>query len=620
MTPPRIRPRLRHFLPAAALVVATGLSIALPAGCSSSAPVVPSPSEAEPARPVLFEDVTAASGIDFTYRNGEEADHYAIIETLGGGVAVFDYDNDGLLDVFVSGGGGFEGKKVLGRPGRLYRNLGGFKFQDVSSITGLSGPLQYSQGVSAFDYDNDGWVDLLVSGYHRLILFRNVADGKGGRKFVDVTAPARLTDGLWSSSTAWGDLNGDGYPDLYVCHYGNWGFEGTGPDGQPYRHPTDCTYVGKTRDICQPAKFTQLPHTVYLNNGDGTFTDVSGRFVRRIDPAKKVPTVGGVRTDGRGIGVLISDVNNDGRPDIYVANDTDENFLYVNRGEVFGRGAAAVVEEVGMMAGVSRDERGTANGSMGIALADFDRTGRASMIVTNYENELPALYHNRTTDPARPRFVYSTQSSGLGALNAVFVSWGTSFADFDLDGWEDLVIVNGHAIRHPHNADRKQKPSLLLNDRGKFKSQPARGGTFFATPHNARGTAVADLDNDGRPDVLVVGHNEPVVVLKNVAPTAGKHWVGLTLRGAAHRDIVGSRVVLETAGGKQARFVKGGASYGSTDDPRLLFGLASDDTILKCTIFWSHGKAEDVSGLAVDRYFHVTEGVPLAKPVSHEPK
>lgn len=617
MTPtPDTRSRRRFALSVALLCSLAGVLVSLPAGCSSKAPDTPLPPEEEPVGPILLEDVTAASGIDFTYRNGEEADHYAIIETLGGGVALFDFDNDGLLDVFISGGGYFEGKKVLGRPGKLYRNLGGFKFQDVSAAVGLGGPLQYSQGVSAFDYDNDGWVDLLVSGYNRLILFHNEPDGKGGRKFVDVTAKAGLTDNLWSSSTAWGDLNGDGFPDVYVCHYGNWGFDGTGPDGQPYRHPLDCTYVGKVRDVCQPAKFTQLPHTVYLSNGNGTFTDVSNTFVRRIDEATKAATIGRVRIDGRGIGVVIADVNNDSRPDVYVANDTDPNFLYMNRGEKYGKGAAAVVEEVGEVARVARDDRGTPNGSMGIALGDFERSGRASLLVTNYENELPALYQNRTEKPERPLFTYATQAKGLGALQGAFVSWGTSFADFDLDGWEDLVIVNGHAIRHPHNADRKQKPSLMMNEQGKFKVRSARGGPYFTTPHNARGTAVGDLDNDGRPDLIVVGHNEPVVVFKNVAPTDGKHWVGLSLKGTGNRDLVGSRVVLQTASGTQTKFVKGGASYGSTDDPRLLFGLGGDDKILKCIVHWSHGHSIEVTGLTVDKYFTLKEGTTAAKPVA----
>ena len=585
------------------------LAVGLIASCSSK----PKPTEQSVSEPIgstgsiLFEEVTPASGVDFAYRNGEEAGNYAIIESLGGGVALFDFDNDGLLDLFVVGGGHFDGAKVLGYPCKLYRNLGNFKFQDVSQAVGLADALQYSHGASAFDYDNDGWKDLLVSGYNRLVLLHNEPDGHGGRKFVDVTAKSGLNaDTLWSTSTAWGDLNGDGFADIYVCHYGNWGFGGAGPDGKPYRHPTDCMYDGKTRDVCQPSKFTQLSHSLYQNNGNGTFADIGAKAVMK----------GPLRNDGRGIGAILVDVNRDSRPDIYAANDTDDNFLYRNRGVKFGAGAEVTLEEIGLIAGAARDDRGAANGSMGLGISDFDHSGRASILVTNYESELPALYQNRTLDADRIRFSFATQACGLGALNGAYVSWGTGFADFDLNGWDDLYIVNGHAIRHPHKADRKQKPALLVNEGGKFKVHTPQAGKFFTEAHNARGSAVGDLDNDGRPDLVVVRHNEPVAILRNTTPVAGKHWVGLSLRGQGHRDLVGSRVEIETASGKQTKFVKGGSSYASTDDSRLHFGLGQDEKILKATVYWSHGGAQEIGGLGADRYFDVTEGIADAKALT----
>ena len=204
----------------------------------------------------------------------------------------------------------------------------------------------------------------------------------------------------------------------------------------------------------------------------------------------------------------------------------------------------------------------------------------------------------------------------MGTVNGLFVSWGTGFADFDLNGWDDLYIVNGHAVRHPLKVDRRQKPSLLLNDGGKLKIQSARGGSFFAAAHNARGSAVGDLDNDGRPDLVVVRHNEPIVVLKNVAPIADKHWLGVSLRGKSQRDLAGTRLVVETALGTQTKFVKGGSSYASTDDARLLLGLASDEKILKATVFWSHADAQEVKGLTVDHYHELTEGSPNVKILS----
>jgi hypothetical protein len=541
--------------------------------------------EEEPG-PAAFADVTTDSGIKFSYRNGEEAGHFAIIESLGGGGALIDFDGDGLLDLFLPGGGYYEAGKVLGYPCKLYRNLGGFKFEDVSATVGLDRvSFPYSHGAAAFDYDGDGYVDLLVTGYNRLVLLHNESDGKGGRRFVDVTKKAGLNERLWSTSAAWGDLDGDGYPELYVSHYGDWDFE--------TNHPTDCTYDGKTRDVCQPRRFKPLPHTLYRNNADGTFTDVTSKVK--------------LRSDGRGIGVLFVDLDNDGRPEIYATNDTDDNFLYRNRGK---RGELNL-EEVGLQAGVARDDRGVANGSMGVDAGDFDRSGRASVFVTNYENELPALYQNRT-DQGKARFTYDSLRSGVAAIGGKYVSWGTNFFDYDLNGWEDILIVSGHAIRFPTKIDRRQNPVLLRNDGGKFRQVLTRGWPYFGEPHNARGAAFGDLDNDGKIDVVVSHLNEPVAILRNIAPTEGKHWLGVRLTGQKGADVVGARVVIETSGGRQTRFVKGGGSYASTNDPRLHFGLGNEATISKAIVYWPSGGVQQVEGLESDAYWEVHEGE--AKP------
>ena len=572
-------------------VAASAGAVALVPACSSKAPPAPPPApsrvEEEHQGPPLFDDVTAASGVAFTYRNGEEAGHFAIIESLGGGVALIDYDGDGLVDIFLPGGGYYEAKKVLGHPCKLYRNLGGFKFEDVTAKVGLDKvTFQYSHGAAAFDYDRDGWPDLLVTGYNRLVLLHNEPDGAGGRRFVDVTKKAGLNDALWSSTAAWGDLDGDGYPEIYISHYGNWGFD--------TNHPTDCSYDGKTRDVCQPRKFQPLPHTLYKNNRDGTFTDVSAAVK--------------LRNDGKGLGVLFVDVNNDGRPDIYVANDTDDNFLYLNRGM---RGEL-VLEELGLFAGVACDDRGRPNGSMGVDATSFDRSGLASLIVTNYENELPALYKNLSAD-RQSRFTHDSMSSGIAAIGGSYVSWGTGFFDYDLDGWEDLLIVNGHAIRFPTKIDRRQKPVLMRNESGKFTQTSKQGGAYFREGHNARGVAFGDLDNDGKIDLVVSHLNEPVTILRNVAPTEGRRWVGVWLVGEKNADIVGARVVVETASGKQTRFAKGGASYASTNDPRFVFGLGDDATIRTTTVYWPSGKVQEVAGLEPGAYWRVAEGEPAKK-------
>ena len=569
-----------------AILLPAGVWVAL-AACSKPAhPTVAAPDNDGPTGPPLFEDRTPGSGIEFTYRNGEEAGNFAIIESVGGGVGLIDYDRDGLLDVFVPGGGWYDGKQVRGRPCRLYRNLGGFKFRDVTAEVGLTVSFPYSHGAAAFDYDNDGWPDLLVSGYNRLVLLHNEPDGRGGRHFVDVTEKAGLTERRWATSVGWGDLDGDGYPEVYVCHYGDWGFD--------TNHPTDCTYDGKTRDVCQPARFKPLPHALYRNNRNGTFTDAS----RAITP----------KALGRGLAVQFADLNGDGRPDVYVANDTDDNFLFANRG---ARGELRL-DETGLLAGAARDDSGRANGSMGVDVADFDRSGAASVIVTNYENELPALYQNRS-GRGRESFIYATQSSGIGAVGGLYVSWGTGFFDFDLDGWEDLVIVSGHAIRFPTKVDRRQKPNLFRNTGGRFAIVSRQGGPYFQEPHNARGAAVGDLDNDGRPDLVVNHLNEPVVVLRNVAPTEGRHWVGVELLGKDHRAVVGARVTLQAPAGTLTRFAKGGGSFASTSDPRLLFGLGADATVGKVTVHWPWGGAEVFTGITADRYWKLAEGEGKAK-------
>jgi hypothetical protein len=244
---------------------------------------------------------------------------------------------------------------------------------------------------------------------------------------------------------------------------------------------------------------------------------------------------------------------------------------------------------------------------MGVDAADYNRSGLASVLVTNYENELPALYRNRSNDK-QVQFVYDTAASGLGVIGGSYVSWGTGFFDANLDGWEDLMIVSGHAIRFPTKIDRRQRPVLAWNEKGKFAPAASNGWPYLGDPHNARGLALGDLDNDGKVDAVVSHLNEPVAVLRNVVPTAGRHWVGIRLAGAKNADVVGARVVLESAGGKQTRFTRGGGSYGTTNDPRLLVGLGSDAKIDKVTVYWPSGKVQEVRGVEPDAYWVVTEG------------
>ncbi len=566
-------------------------------------PAPPAGEETPSADPPLFRDVTSGSGADFTCRNGEEADHYSILESLGGGVTLFDYDGDGLLDIFLTGGGRFggsDGKRIEGLPNRLYRNLGGWKFRDVTAAVGLDAVLFYSQGCAAGDYDNDGWPDLLVTGYGRLALYHNESDGRGGRRFVEVTekrgldlAPAAVGQTHWSTSAAWGDLTGKGFNDLYVCQYVDWSFAPDKNPTCPSRTP------GVARDVCPPERFDPLPHALYRNDG---------KAFRNVTAAT------GLRP-GAGLGVLLADLNGDGRPDLYVANDGSRkkealaNFLYFNRGE--GR-----LEEQGALAGAAFAETGTPNGSMGVAAGDYDGSGRPSLLITNYEQQTHALYQNL----GRECFHHQSRAAGIAALGQRFVGFGTAFVDVDNDGWEDLVIANGHVLRHPSGGDPRQRPILLRNveqsGRRFFEDISARAGPYFRVPTMGRGLAVGDLDNDGWPDLVISHTNRPVVVLRNEAGRVGVHWLGVRLVGRNHRPVAGATVTLEVEGRTRTRFAKGGGSYLSSSDPRLLFGLGPARQVGRLTVRWPWGGTEVWEGLEPDAYWEVHEGQGQARRIT----
>jgi hypothetical protein len=586
-------------------VVLLALSLAVPGGCRPANGTIPTTpvmtaTEAEVHGPDLFEDVTAKTGIEFSYRNGEEVQppNLSILESLGGGLAVIDYDGDGLLDLFLVGGGCFGGvdnRTILGHPCKLFRNKGNFQFEDVTAATGLSTlaagqPWFYSHGAAVADYDRDGWPDLLVSGWGRLALFHNESDGQNGRKFADVTAPAELDRGVtWATSMGWADFDGDGYPDCYACQYVDWSFN---------KHPK-CNYDGKTPDVCPPKQFQGLQHLVFRNTGNGHFENVtaSAGLAKGGDGVSK------------GLGVVVVDVNEDGKPDVYVANDTVANFLYMNKST---RGKIEFTEQ-GMKAGVALDGGSTPNGSMGADAGDPERTGKPWLFCTNYENELHALYENRS-NATRVHFVPGTPKSGMAALGQKFVGWGTGFVDLDHDGWEDVVIANGHAIRFPTTTTRAQKPVIMWNaGGGKFRIASSRGGSYFTKLHLSRGIVLADFDNDGKVDVAITNMNEPVALLKNISPDT-HHWLGLSLIGQDHADVVGARVRLTTADGTQSRFAKGGGSYASSPDRRMVFGLGTAEKVTKMTVDWPNGTKQEFIDVPIDKYLILKQGEKELKP------
>jgi enediyne biosynthesis protein E4 len=562
----------------------------------NAAPIpVPTEDDAEPQGPPFFREV-GDSGIDLAYCNGEEAGRLTILEVVGGGVALFDYDGDGLLDVFVAGGGGFEGaaqpgdRTIVGKPCKLYRNLGGFKFKDVTKEVGLEDfPWFYTHGAAVADYDRDGWPDLLVTGWGRVALFHNEPvdpiDPKKGRKFVDVTEKAGLTGITWATSAAWADFDGDGYPDVYIDQYVDWSWD---------RNPS----CGRPPDVCPPQNFSGLPHKLFANRGDGTFKEVS---------AEAGVCQGGPNA-GKALAVLAVDVNADGKPDLYVCNDKTGNLLYINRCTP----GHFRFDEVGVKSGAAQDARGATTGSMGVDAADYDGCGRPSIWVTNFEHEEQALYHN-DCEGEHVLFRHRTTEAGIGALSRKYVAWGTAFLDLDHHGWEDIVFVSGHVYMDPtvRGNTRRQKPVLLRNQGdGRYKNQTAQGGPYFQRDHLARGVGFGDLDNDGRIDMIVSQINEPVAVLQNVANVDGTHWLGVELIGKDHADVVGARVRLEAGGRTQTRFAKGGGSYASSGDRRLVFGLAATDKIDKLTVIWPNLEQQTWEGdvFPVDRYFTLKQG------------
>ena len=582
------------------VTVAAGMSLVyLAAGCSKHDPVGGAAGRNRGKPAPIFVERAPDCGIQVTYHNGQEAGHYAILESLGGGVALLDYDGDGLLDVFVTGGGYYDGKdkkEIKGHPCKLYKNLGHFHFKDVTHEVGLDRlaggqPWFYTNGTAVADYDNDGHPDLLVTGYGRVALLHNVQDPKtGGRRFEDVTARAGLHDKLWSTSAAWADFDGDGYPDLYLCHYVNWSWQ---------NHPTDCHYGSNKRDVCPPKRFNALPHVVYHNNGNGMFTDVS-KAAGILNPQ--------ALKNGKGLGVVVTDVDGDGKPDVYVATDEMDNLLYMNRSTP---GQIRFAEEA-VLRGVARDDNGSPNGSMGVTAGDYNGSGHFSLFVANYEKEMHALYRNRGDG----QFSFCSQKAGVAAIGLTYVGFGTGFIDYDNDGNLDLFVANGHVIRYPTPPMTvAEHPVLLHNERQRgqkpydvrFQEVSKVAGPYFDATHTSRGAAFGDLDNDGKVDIIVSNVNEPVAVLQNVHRNH-HHWLGVRLVGKKYRDAVGAKLVLDVDGQKLTRTILGGGSYCSASDPRVVFGLGDATKVGKLTVTWPNSKKTQTwNGLALDKYHQLEE-------------
>ena len=512
-----------------------------------------------------FADVTKRATVSFTYRNGQESGHFAILESLGGGVGMTDYDNDGDLDLLVPGGGEYRtDKEVVGLSPGLFRNEGGWRFSARAGEAGIESAPWYSHGAAAGDFDNDGFTDILITGYGGLLLFQNQGDGT----YRQIARDAGLTDSLWSSSAAWGDVNGDGNPDLYVAHYVDWS-----PDNNPVCDGPEANL----REVCPPRRFEPLPDVFYQSNGDGTFTDVSAT----------IP----LRNDGKGLGVLMADVDLDGHLDIYVANDTVANFLYRNKGD-------GHLEDASIRSGTSLSDSGTPDGSMGVDAGDYNLDGQPDLWVSNYERESFALYRNE----GNFFFQHVSRSTQVTAVGGLAVGWGTVFIDFDRDGDEDVFVSNGHVIRYPKNAPIRQPPLLFQNDSGKqFQNVAPVAGQYMRTPHMGRGVAAGDLDNDGDQDLAVSMVNEPMAVLSNESGTNNAMVIRL-IGIQSSRDAVGALIRVQVAPDQpqMIRLVKSGGSYASSSDPRQFFGLGQATSVVAVEICWPSGIIQSLENVNIE--------------------
>ena len=570
--------RVLSFSDNACRILALSLLLLTP-GCTQSTSPRPSSSskipQTEPSveRPsIRFTDVAVASGVSWTVRNGEEAGLFTILESFGGGCAIEDFDRDDRLDFFLAGGGYFgPDHEILPHPMALYRQISDWNFIPVTSTACLNPILHYNHGLWTADVDEDGFADLLITGWGGLQLFRNMGDGT----FLDVSGSSGLTDSLWSLAAGWADLNRDDVLDLFVGHYVDWSFE------------NDPICVDKRmgiRTVCDPSVFGGLPCVVYLGNGDGTFR-----------PGCEELNIQGI---GKTLGVVIADVNHDNQPDIYVANDTLPNQLYASQ-------PTGCYREVGIETGVALGETGTSDGSMGVDFGDLTGDGKPDFWVANYENQTFALYRNLGND----MFSHASRAFGVTAVGSTAVGFGTIILDADGDGLLDIFCANGHIWAPNSTIAREQLPYLFQNDQCKrFRDIAPLAGDYMRSPHLGRGAAMGDLDANGTPDLIVTHTNEPVAVLRNDTPI--KNWLSVHLIGrTSPRSGIGAKVIISTGSSRQTGYIKGGGSYLSTSSRTQLFGLGSATHVERIEVVWPTGRTSTLANVPSCQRIVVIEGV-----------
>ncbi len=518
---------------------------------------------------IRFTDITAELGIDFRHANGESGQKY-FIEPIGSGVALFDYDNDNDLDLYLVNGSDLPGVVSPIRPtNRLYRNDGS-TFTDITAEASV-GNTSYGLGCCVGDYNNDGYTDLYVTNYGTNVLYRNNGDGT----FTDVTEHVRVGGNQFSSGCAFVDIDVDGDLDLYVVNYVQF---------DPETNP-ECTRQG-IRTYCTPEALLGAADVLYLNNGDGTFTDVSERS-------------GISEATGKGLGVVCGDMDNDGDVDIFVANDTTPNLLYrndSNRGKL---------TEDALFSGVALSEEGRAYSGMGTNLGDFDNDGYLDIVITNFQDQTNSLYHN-----AQSGFFNEVSFvTGVGERSLPYLAWGVDFIDFNNDGWLDLFIANGHLDDNIAEIDPigtyAQPNQLFLNNRGDSFSESA--DTAIAIQKVSRGAAFGDIDNDGDIDIVVSNLKDSPTVLRNDGGNTGR-WLGVELVGThGNRDAIGARVTVVSGGLTQIREVKSGSGYLSQNDLRLHFGLGNTKSVDTLTVRWLCGKVQTLQNVKTNQVLVISE-------------
>jgi hypothetical protein len=527
----------------------------------------------------VFTDATAQAGIRFVHNNGGFGRKY-LPETIGSGLVFFDADGDGWQDALFVNSKALPGPSASRpRPGRsvaaLYRNTQAGAFADITAGSGLDVEL-YGIGAAAADFDNDGKVDLYLTALDGNRLFRNL----GGGKFADVTARAGVADGGFSTSALWFDYDKDGRLDLFVAHYVQWS------------PATDlhCTLDGKNKSYCTPESYKGASPSLFHNRGDGTFENVTKK-------------AGLFDSSSKGLGTAMLDFDGDGWMDLFVANDTEPNRLYRNRRD-------GTFVDVGVTAGVAFSQQGIARAGMGVDAADYDGSGRPSVIVGNFSNEMMALYHNE----GNGLFIDDAPRAAIGRATLLTLTFGCFFFDYDLDGYPDIFAANGHVSDDIEKVQSRvtyaQPPHLFRNAGGtRFDAVSAQVGQDFARPVVARGAAYADYDNDGDLDVLLNVNNGPARLLRNDGGNANNVLRVRTVGTASNRDGIGARVDVTIAGGRKTwQIVKTGSSYASQSELPLTFGLGAAAGVDAVRVTWPSGRVDTVAAQRGNQMVTIEEG------------